>query len=234
MELKSDHPPQHRAEPSPACRSLSCRGRGRWRFSCCLPRLPYAGILRNDFVYIYDDKAQIIDNPYVHNLRAPAGSAHHHRFGRLETPGRTNYYRPVMTIGFLLCYQVLRSMAYGFHLASLLLHAAVVAVLFLFAERLFRDRGAALGAAGLFALHPDSRRVGGVDFRRDRPGGDSLLSAHFLVFLAGRRRQRGRTASGPQAAMAVSFLLALLSKEQALTLALLAVIYEHFYRDDRG
>jgi len=37
-----------------------------------------------------------------------------------------------------------------------------------------------------------------------------------------------------QAAMAVCFLLALLSKEQALTLAVLAVIYEHFYRDDRN
>ena len=33
--------------------------------------------------------------------------------------------------------------------------------------------------------------------------------------------------------MTGSFVLALLSKEQAVTLPLLAVIYEHFYRGDR-
>ena len=34
--------------------------------------------------------------------------------------------------------------------------------------------------------------------------------------------------------MAGSFVLALLSKEQALTLPLLAALYEHFFREDRA
>lgn len=116
---------------------------GAWplTFLLLLATLSYIGILRNDFAYAYDDKAQIIDNPYVHSFG--------HLREALATPvwsfkdahGATNYYRPVMTIGFLLCYQVFGPLAYGFHLASLLLHLAVVTILFLFAERLFRDRG---------------------------------------------------------------------------------------------
>ena len=68
--------------------------------------------------------------------------------------GKTNYYRPLMTIGFSLCYWIFGPSAYGFHLASLLLHAAVVLVLFLLAGRLLRDPVAAFVAASLFALHP--------------------------------------------------------------------------------
>ena len=43
---------------------------GAWPLAVLLllATLPYAGILRNDFAYIYDDKAQIIDNPYVHSF----------------------------------------------------------------------------------------------------------------------------------------------------------------------
>ena len=34
--------------------------------------------------------------------------------------------------------------------------------------------------------------------------------------------------------MGVAFILALLSKEQAMTLPALATVYEHFYREDRS
>src|SRR5579862_3241445 len=129
---------------------------GKWplAFLLLLALLPYAGILRNDFAYIYDDKAQIIDNPYVHSFG--------HLREVLTTPvwsfaaahGMSNYYRPVMTFGFLLCYQLFGPVAWGFHLASLLLHAGVVVVLYLLAASLLQSRGAAFAAAALFAIHP--------------------------------------------------------------------------------
>src|SRR5271157_4957181 len=138
--------------------------------------LPYAGTLGNDFAYIYDDKAQIIDNPYVHSFGHLRETLTTTVWSFTDAHGMTNYYRPIMTIGFLLCYQVFGPLALGFHLTSLLLHAAVVTVLFLFARRLFRDRG--------------------VDFRRHRPGGDLLLYAHLLVFLACGRAARRTAAVG--------------------------------------
>ena len=119
-----------------------------------LALLPYAGVLRNDFAYAYDDKAQIIDNPCVHNF-------HHLRelmtqpiWQILGAQPLAAYYRPVATIGFLLCYQLFGPWACGFHLLSLLINAAVVVILFVLAERMFGDRLTALVSAGIFALHP--------------------------------------------------------------------------------
>jgi tetratricopeptide (TPR) repeat protein len=195
--------------------------------------LPYAGILRNDFAYIYDDKAQIIDNPYVHTFG--------HLREALTTPvwsfanarGMTNYYRPVMTIGFILCYQVFGPLAYGFHLASLLLHAAVVIMIFLFAQRLLRGRSAAFAAAALFALHPiHVESVAWISAVTDLEVTFFYVLTFWCFLQVGE--QRGGRVIWAQAALVVSFLLALLSKEQALTLPFLAVIFEHFYRDDRG
>src|ERR1700733_8498800 len=105
-----------------------------------LAALPYLGVLGNDFVYIFDDKSLILDNPYVHNF-------HHLRqlftstlWANLGPQQSAPYYRPVATGGFLLCYHLFGPSAWGFHLVSLLLHAAVVAVLFLFAKQLLADR----------------------------------------------------------------------------------------------
>ena len=209
---------------------------GAWPLAALLllALLPYLGILRNDFAYIYDDKAQIIDNPYVHSF--------HHLQEVLTTPvwsfadtrGGTNYYRPVMTLGFLLCYRIFGPLAYGFHLASLSLHAAVVTMLYLFVGRLLRERHAAFIAAALFALHPiHTESVAWISAVTDL----EVTFFYVLTFLCFLRLgnesgERGRWFWG-QAALIASFILALLSKEQALTLPLLALIYEHFYRDGR-
>ena len=155
------HSDESRNQPPPApgarvSRHAAPPFSGAWPLAVLLllAILPYAGILHNDFAYIYDDKAQIIDNPYVHTFG--------HLREALTTPvwsfanarGMTNYYRPVMTVGFILCYQLFGPLAYGFHLASLLLHAAVVIILYLFAQGLFRSPSAGFTAAALFALHP--------------------------------------------------------------------------------
>jgi len=55
----------------------------------------------------------------------------------------------------------------------------------------------------------------------------------FWCFLHVARLGGGRS-DRAQLAMAGSFVLALVSKEQALTLPFLATAYEHFYRDDRA
>ena len=138
-----------------------------------------------------------------------------------------------MTIGFLLCYQIFGPSAFGFHLFSLLLHAAVVLALYLFAARLLRHRGAAFAAAVLFALHPvHVESVAWISAVTDL----ELTFFYVLAFWSYLKldEPRGGWRHLMQIGTAVCFLLALLSKEQALTLAVLAVIYEHFYRADRA
>jgi tetratricopeptide (TPR) repeat protein len=207
---------------------------GAWPLALLLllALLPYAGILRNDFAYIYDDKAQIIDNPYVHTFGHLREVFTTPVWSFADAHGMTNYYRPVMTFGFLLCYQVFGPLAFGFHLASLLLHAAVVLVLYLFAVQLFGNRSAAFAAAAMFALHPvHVESLAWVSAVTDL----EVTFFYLLTFWCFLRMDNPRDGHGlrMRVAMGVCFFLALLSKEQALTVAVLAVIYEHFYRDDR-
>jgi len=192
--------------------------------------LPYLNTLRNGFVS--DDEMQVLDNPYIRNFHhllriftTPAAS-----YVGVETP---KYYRPLMNVGYLLCYQVFGPHAFGFHLVNVVLHVLVVCAVFLLTKRMFQDRNLALMAAVLFAIHPiHSEAVAWI-----AASTDLQLSLFYLLtfwFFLAVAQPGGRFSYFAQLAMAGSFVLAIFSKEQAVTLPLLATVYEHFYRPDRA
>jgi len=191
--------------------------------------LPYLNTLRNGFVS--DDRTQVLENPYIHSFRYLAkilmSQATSH------APGWPNYYRPLMNVGYLLCYQVFGLHAFGYHLANVVIHVVVVCAVFLLTKRLFQNRDLALMAGALFAIHPvHSEAVAWV-----AASPDLELSMFYLLtfgFFLAAARPGGRFSCFPQLAMAGSFVLTLLSKEQAVTLPVLATVYEHFYRPDRA
>jgi tetratricopeptide (TPR) repeat protein len=192
---------------------------------------PYANTLLNGFVY--DDNTQVMNNPYIQNF-------HHLReiftttvWSYIGTQGVTNYYRPFMTAGYLMCYQMFGPLAYGFHFANILLHAAVVCALFFVAWSLLQRHDAAFASALLFALHPiHTESVAWIAAVTDLElTFFYLLTFYFFLALSGSAWMRPNLA---RLGLVGSFVLALLSKEQALTLPVLATAYEHCYRDDRG
>src|SRR5579864_1926816 len=126
-------------------------GRSALAVLLLLAALPYAGVLRNDFTHTYDDRVLILENPYVHNFQHLREVLTGTLFANQGAQTGTPYYRPLAMLGFLFCYQLFGPHAFGFHLVSLLLNLAVVAMVFLLAEQLARDRLTALIAAGLFA-----------------------------------------------------------------------------------
>jgi Flp pilus assembly protein TadD len=192
--------------------------------------LPYLNILFNGFVY--DDDSQVLQNPYVRSFQY---------LRRIFTTNVwsftgvtvSNYYRPIMTLGYLICYKLFGMQAYGFHLVSLLLHVLAVCLVLVLTERLTSDRVWAFVAAALFALHPiHTESVAWIAAVTDLELTFFYLLT-FGLFLALARPGGGR--SEPMlAAMGGTFLLALLSKEQAMTLPALATVYEHFCRPDRS
>jgi predicted membrane-bound dolichyl-phosphate-mannose-protein mannosyltransferase len=196
-----------------------------------LATAPYLNVLGNGFTY--DDNTQVLNNPYIQNF---------HHLGEIFTTtvwsyigaqGLTNYYRPMMLFGYLLCYQLFGPLAYPFHLVSLLLHALVVLLVFRVAIEMLRDRLAAFVAAGLFALHPvHTESVAWVAAVTDLELTFFYLLT-FWFFLRVAQPGGGRSSLG-QLAMAGGFVLTLMSKEQALTLPALATVYEHCYRHDRA
>ena len=193
--------------------------------------LPYLNILFNGFVY--DDDSQVMHNPYVRSFQhlKEIFTTHVWSFRGLTSVG--NYYRPMMTLGYLFCYKLFGMRAYGFHLVSLLLHVLIVCLVFVLTERLTGDRVWAFVAGALFALHPVHTES--VDWIAAVT--DVELTFFYLLtfgFFLAVARPGNRRSEPMLAAMGVSFLLALLSKEQAMTLPALATVYEHFYRGDRS
>jgi Flp pilus assembly protein TadD len=193
--------------------------------------LPYLNCLRNGFVS--DDETQVLQNPYVRNFHhlAKIFSTQVFSYVGPKVP-KPNYYRPLMNLGYLLCYQVFGAHPSGFHLVNLALHVVVVGAVFLLTKRMFQNRNLAFMAAVLFALHPIHTEA--VAWVAAAP--DLELSIFYLLtfwlFLGGAR-PGGRFSYSAQLTMAGSFVLTLLSKEQAVTLPLLATVYEHLYRADR-
>src|SRR5208337_4669070 len=113
--------------------------------------LPYLNILFNGFVH--DDDYQIVQNPYVRSFQYlkeifTAG------VWSFQGPAVSNYYRPMMTLGYLITYKIFGLRPYGFHLVSLLLHALVVCLVFALTRRLTVDSWWAFVAGACFALHP--------------------------------------------------------------------------------
>jgi len=194
--------------------------------------LPYLNTLGNSFVY--DDHEQIVLNPYFRSFP---------HLGEIFTTtvwsfrggveGATNYYRPMMSFVYLVCFHLVGARPLFFHLLNVLMHAAVVLVLFKLTAGMFKDRVLAFVAAALFALHPvHSESVAWIGAITDL----ELTLFYLLAFWFYLRSAKPEdNASVPtQIAMGSAFVLALLSKEQALTLPLVATVHEHFYREDRG
>jgi tetratricopeptide (TPR) repeat protein len=192
--------------------------------------LPYLNILFNGFVYV--DDLQLVQNPYVRSFQhlKEIFTANVWSF---QGPTVTNYYRPMMTLGYLIGYKIFGMQPYGFHLVSLLLHALIVGLVFALTKRLTRDRGWAFVAGAWFALLPiHTESVAWIAAVTDLE-----LTFFYLItfglFLA-LARPGGRGSARLLAVMVATFILALLSKEQAMTLPALATVYEHFYREDRS
>jgi tetratricopeptide (TPR) repeat protein len=193
--------------------------------------LPYANTLFNAFVY--DDNTQVLNNPYIQSFSHLREIFTTTVWSYVGAQGLTNYFRPLMTFGYLICFQIFGPLAYGFHLANVLLHVGVVCVLFLLTARLFGSRLVAFVAALLFALHPvHTESVAWIAAVTDL----ELTLFYLLTFLLFLRiaRPGGGRSDKVQLAMVGSFVLTMLSKEQALTLPFLAMVYEHSCRDDRA
>lgn len=196
-----------------------------------LASLPYLNALQNQFVY--DDTVQVLNDPYIHSfryLRAIFGST---VFSYAGAGAVTNYYRPMMHVLYLFCAQLFGLYPRPFHAANILFHAAVVLVLFKLTERIFRDRVLAIAAAALFALHPiHTEPVVWVAAVPDL----QVALFYLLAFGAFLRLPRsGHRVSMPAyLGMNAFFVLALLSKESAVTLPMVATVYEHLYRLDRA
>lgn len=183
--------------------------------------LVYGSALRNGFVW--DDTALVLRDPLIRSWRLIPETFQHFLF--LDATA-SNFYRPLQRLTFTADYALYGLDApWGWHLTSILAHAAAAVALFFLARRLFAWRGGseaapkssdgwALAVALVWAIHPIyTSAVTYVAGRADPLAALFGFSALTLGIGTLQSESRGRLATWGAAAC---FLGALLSKESGV------------------
>jgi len=177
--------------------------------------------------FLMDDQAILIENPSIRR----AGNVLKFlwpRYWREDHPGTKGLYRPAREMLFTATYAAYGLSPGAFHAVSLALHSATVVMVYLAAVALTGSPRAGLTAGVLFAVHPV--HVEAVVWAKN--AGD-LLCAFFALlclYLNICRSADGRGAAARADRLcgvlsAAAFAVALLSKETALSVPALLVVY---------
>jgi hypothetical protein len=190
----------------------------------------YANSLFNDFVY--DDVPQVLENRWIRDTEYIPDILSKDVWAFEREEGGWNYYRPLMYLVYMANYHVFGLRAWGFHLVNLLFHAGVSILVFLIIYALLTTwrlgkssspLGPSLAAALFFAAHPIHTEV--VAWVAGIP---ELTFTLFLLisFFFYMRSGDGKLIKGNYLLSLAFFPLALLSKETAVILPLLLILYD--------
>lgn len=187
----------------------------------------YSNALFNGFVF--DDLPQVLENRWIKDIRFIPDMFLHNvwSFGG----GESNYYRPMMHLFYMLSYHLFGLRSWGFHLVNICLHAGVSVLVFCVVAKLIKEPerlsfssyiSVPLITALLFALHPIHTEVvtpvmGITDL--------SFTFFYLLSFYLYIRSQEG--APWRYFTSVLSFFVAMLCKEPALTLPAVLLAYDY-------
>ncbi len=144
--------------------------------------------------------------------------------------GAGNYYRPVVTLTYMLDAQWAGAHPLPYHVTNVLLHLLAGWLLYLVALRLGFASDAALAAAAVLVAHPALAES--VTWAPGR--GDSLVTIWFLCAFLALLRYRETRSSGALAAHLAFVLLALFTKEAAVAFPSVLALYLLVVERDRS
>jgi tetratricopeptide (TPR) repeat protein len=189
----------------------------RFGFIILLIAAVYGSSITHGFVW--DDTFVIVNNPLVEKL----GNIPRFFLSEDTIEESTGYYRPVTYISFALDRAVWGGNPAGFHFTNLVLHILVSLLLYRVIAALFNRERLAFVAALVFALHP----VAGETVNFLAGGRNTLLSACFallsLLFYIKDRK----------IAALASFTVAIFSKEFALLMPVIFLLYDYRLRQEK-
>ena len=191
--------------------------------------LLYLNTLSNTFVY--DDAYVITENYFINS------------WGNLPKLFTKDYlpfsgelsYRPVVTLTYFIDYAIWQLNPLGYHLTNVILHTINAFLFYIFIKSIFRTRTLTILATLLFLSHPLLTETANAVCYRE----DILASVFFLLsfiyftkilvpsFQAGTPTQQTNTKFVLYYIISCgSYCLALFSKEMAITLPILLVIFD--------
>ena len=177
-----------------------------------LTLLVYGNSLKNEFVF--DDIPLVVKNYQIRQLNNIPSL--------LGLGGAGSFYRPLRIVSYAIDYRLFKLNPPGYHLSNIIYHALTAFLVFLTLLRLSDNVRIALIAALLFAVHPvQTDSVTYIAGRRD------ILSAlfyllGFYLFI----RYRKAPSFLLLGAILFSYVLAISSKEMAVTFPALCFFYD--------
>ena len=181
----------------------------------------YANTFSNEFVW--DDDALIKENTYIkswhHISDIFSKDLYYHKCG-------ANYYRPTQSLSFMLDYHLWRLKPFGYHLTNMILHILCACILFFLINTISNgNQKLSLITSLIFITHPvHTQAVTYISGRADPLAGLFFLLSIFLYIKSSRKR------STPIYLCSIfSFILALLSKESALVLPFVLMLYDAIF-----
>jgi protein O-mannosyl-transferase len=184
--------------------------------------------------FVYDDNSQIVENPWIRDISNIPTIFFKSVWSFQPGLSTSNYYRPLMHIVYMLNYHLFGLNPWGFHLVNILFHCGASVLVFLIIRRLLNERmlttssvylSPAFLAAVLFATHPIHTEA--VTWIAGLPDVSFtffyLLSLYFYIsFRDG--------AKGAYLLSILSFSVATLFKEPALTLPFMLIAYDYLVK----
>lgn len=172
------------------------------------------------FGFVWDDQVFILNSPFIQDwdnlFQMFTSDFLKHSWKDLDVN------RPVMVVSLILDFWIWKLNPLGYHLTNLILHVANTLSLLYMLDLIFLDRRITLISAVIFAVHPvHVEAVSAINFRED------LLVTLFFVlslicFIKSLRSEANKWIS---ILSIIFYLFALLSKESALTLPIIAFLY---------
>lgn len=184
------------------------------------------------FGFVYDDQGQIVTDQLIRTWHSLPGFFTHHVWSFNAGPP-TNYYRPLFMIWFLINHSLFGLNAFWWHLSTIAVHATVSGLVYVLWLRLTSDRWTSLAAGLIFAVHPvHVESVAWISGVTD-PLAALFLLLSFLSFISSRKSEAVRSKAA-YAASLLLFALAVLTKETAIVLVALIVVYEWTIVNEAG
>jgi protein O-mannosyl-transferase len=183
----------------------------------------YSNSLYNDFVF--DDESVVQGDPTIMELsNIPKFFTGEMGFHKVIGA----YYRPVVSSSFAIDYALWKFNPFGFHLTNVLMHMvnvllffALLRLMFTDVHSKFKDYAILIGAL-VFAVHPiHTEVVAWVSGRTDGLA-CTFFFASFIFYLKYSRENK----NSYFALTLVMYLLALFSKEMAITLPAVIILYD--------
>jgi len=172
--------------------------------------------------FVWDDHTYVLGNPQFQN-----GHYFLNYFVSDFCEGVNQdcyFYRPVVSVTYLLDYLLWGTKSFGFHLTNVLFHVVVSLLVFKTIEYVLQNKMAAFIGAVFFATHPiHSESVSLIAARTDPPAALFYLLAFILFVRISQGQVKHRVLT--QGLSLICFSFALFTKEIAVTLPLVLMAY---------